>query len=159
MSVHEKWLSDLKSFKDAAKLQTGIELQLPPPSQVELQVEYLEVIPSQKMVAKVPFQKRFTNPIYTYQGGFLSAALDDVFGPLAYVSAERPCTTLSLNTTFLRAFTEKMGHVIVTATILNKTKNFIFMRGEVTSSEGVLIAHAESHVAFLRDDQIGKGNA
>lgn len=159
MTVHEIWLEKLKHFVADGKAQTGMELQLPAPSQKELQHEFLEIVPGVKMVAKVPFQKRFTNPIYTYQGGILSAALDDVFGPLAYVTAERPCTTLSLNTTFLRAFTEKMGHVIITANVLNKTKNFIFMRGEVMSPDGVIIAHAESHVAILRDDQVGKGKS
>jgi acyl-coenzyme A thioesterase PaaI-like protein len=122
-----------------------------------LQIEYLEILPGKKMVGKIPFQKRFTNPIYTYQGGMLAAAMDDLFGPLSYITAERPCTTLSLNTTFLRAFTEKMGHAIITATVLNKTKSFIFMRAEVHSLDGQMIAHGESHVAILRDDQIGKG--
>ena len=96
MSVHEQWQSDLKKYRAQVLAQTGTDLQLPPPSQQELQIEYLEIIPGQKMVGKIPFQKRFTNPIYTYQGGMLAAAMDDLFGPLSYVTAERPCTTLSL---------------------------------------------------------------
>ena len=155
MTVHEQWLENLKHFK--AQLQAaGVQIQLPPPSQIELQIEYLEVSPGKKIKGKVPFQKRLTNPIGTYQGGFMAAALDDHFGPLSYVTAERPCTTLSLNTTFLKAFTENMGHVIVEVEVLQKTKSFIFMRGTVCSPEGELLAHAESHVAILRDDQLAK---
>ena len=157
MSVHEQWLENLKKYRTDILAQTGTDLQLPPPSQTELQIEFLEIAPGKKMVARVPFQRRFSNPIYTYQGGMLTAAMDDVFGPLSYVTAERPCTTLSLNTTYLKAFTEKMGHIIITATVLSKTKSFIFMRADVHAPDGQMIAHAESHVAILRDDQMGKG--
>lgn len=157
MSVHTEWLERLKTWKAEILAQTGVEFQLPPPSQIELQLEYTEIIPGEKIAAKLPFQKRFTNPIYTYQGGFLVAGIDDIFGPLSYMTAGRPCTTLSLNTTFLKAFTEKLQYVTIEGFVLQKTKNFIFMRAEVKSPTGELIAHAESHVAILRDDQLAKG--
>lgn len=157
MSVHEEWQKKLKDWKADLLAQTGVEFQLPPPSQIELGLEYLEVTPGQRMIAKIPFQKRFTNPIHTFQGGILVAGMDDVFGPLAYITAGRPCTTLSLNTTFIKAFTEKLGHAIIEVTILQQTKSFIFMRAEVKSPAGDLLAHADSHVSILRDDQLGKG--
>lgn len=157
-SVHEQWLEQLKTTKNQLNAQ-GVDIQLPPPSQTELAMEFLEVIPGKKIKGKVPFQDRFTNPIRTYQGGILAAAMDDHFGPLSYVTAERPCTTLSLNVTFLKAFTKKMGHCIVEAEVLSKTKSFIFMRATVTSPEGEILAHGESHVAILRDDQLQKVRA
>lgn len=126
---------------------------------LELKIEYLEAEPGKKIRGKVPFQKRFSNPIRTYQGGILSAAMDDHFGPLSYITAERPCTTLSLSTTFLKPFTEKMGFCIVEAEVLTKTKSFIFMRATVHSPEGVLIAHGESHVAIVSDEQLQKVKA
>jgi acyl-coenzyme A thioesterase PaaI-like protein len=158
MSVHETWLKSMAGMK--AQLNgMGVDIQLPPPSQIELKMEYLEVTPGKKIRAKVPFQQRFTNPIKTFQGGILAAVLDDCFGPLSYVTAERPCTTLSLNTTFLKPFTDKMGHCFVEVEVLQKTKSFIFMRGVVLSPEGDMLAHAESHVAILRDDQMQKVKA
>ena len=157
MSIHENWLKEIESFK--AHLKTlGVNLELPPPSLKELNLEYIEIVPDQKLVAKIPFQKKFTNPIGLYQGGFLAACLDEVFGPLSYMTARRPCMTLSMNTTYLRAFSEKMGHSLIEATVLQKTKSFIFMRAEVKSPEGELLAHAETHVAILRDDQLQKVN-
>ncbi len=139
MSVHQKWLEQLKTFPG--------NLQLPPPTLAELQLEYLDIVPDEKMSAKVPFQKRFTNPVGLYQGGFLSAALDEVFGPLSYVSSGSACMTLSLNVTYLGAF--KDDHCIIEAFVLKKTKNFIFMRADVKSPNGDLIAHAESHVKVV----------
>jgi acyl-coenzyme A thioesterase PaaI-like protein len=158
MSVHQEWLAKLKFFKEQLHAM-GVPIQLPPPSQQELQIEYLEIIPGKKIKGKFPFQQRFTNPIGTYQGGFLIAAMDDHFGPLSYSTAERPCTTLSLSSTFLKPFVAKMGHAIVEVEVLSKTKSFIFMRGTVTSIEGELLAHADSHVAILRDDQLNRGKA
>jgi acyl-coenzyme A thioesterase PaaI-like protein len=158
MSIHEDWLKTLAQTKSQLN-SMGIDIQLPPPSQLELQIEYLEVIPGKKIKGKVNFQKRFTNPIKTYQGGFLTAAMDDHFGPLSYITAERPCTTLSINTTFLKPFTEKMGHCVIEAEVLQKTKSFIFMRAVVLSPEGDILAHGESHVSILSDEQLQKVKA
>lgn len=158
MSVHEHWLKQLAQTKSELNSQ-GIDIQLPPPSQIELGIEFLEVSPGKMIKGKIPFQKKFTNPIRTYQGGFLSAAMDDHFGPLSYITAGRPCTTLSLNVTFLKPFTEKMGFCVVHAEVLQKTKSFIFMRATVLSPDGEMIAHGESHVAILRDDHLQKVKA
>lgn len=157
MSVHKNWVSQMQEYQKTLNTQ-GVNITLPPPSLLELQSEFLDIQPGKLLRAKIPFQKRFTNPIGLYQGGFLSAAIDDVFGPLSYMTAQRPCMTLSMNVTFLKAFTEKMGHCLIEGKVLQKTKSFIFMRADVTSPEGELIAHAESHVTILRDDQLQKVN-
>lgn len=158
MSVHEQWMQSLKKTNDDLNAK-GVQIQLPPPSMLELAIEYVEVIPGKKMRGKIPFQKRFTNPIRTYQGGFLVAAMDDIFGPLSYVTAGGPCTTLSLNTTFLKPFTEKLGHCFIEAEVLQKTKSFIFMRATVTSPDGDILAHGESHVAILSEEHLSKVKA
>lgn len=158
MSVHEQWMHSLKTMNEDLNAK-GVQIQLPPPSMLELAIEYIEVIPGKKMKGKIPFQKRFTNPIRTYQGGFLVAAMDDIFGPLSYVTAGGPCTTLSLNTTFLKPFTEIMGHCFIEAEVLQKTKSFIFMRATVVSPEGDIIAHGESHVAILSQEHLSKVKA
>jgi uncharacterized protein (TIGR00369 family) len=152
MNVHEEWMKSLDGFKSELK-KIGMEVQLPPPSMLELGLEYLEIKPGISMKAKFPFQKRFTNPAGILQGGFLVAALDDVLGPLTYVTSGKICLTLSLNTTFLKAFTEKMGFCIIEAFVLQKTKSFIFLRADVRSPDGELMAHAESHVSILKDEQ------
>jgi uncharacterized protein (TIGR00369 family) len=124
-------------------------LTIPSPAMVELQLEYLEDEPGKKLVAKLPFQKRFTNPVGIFQGGMLAAGIDDVFGPLSYKAANSPCLTLSMNLTYLGPFTEEMGFCTISAVILKQTKNFIFMRADVVSPKGDLIAHAETHVKII----------
>lgn len=147
MSVHQEWLKQIEKIKEQAFSVTGKKLQLPPPSNDELQIEYLEVVPGQKMVAKIPFQQKFTNPAGTYQGGFIAAGMDEVFGPLSYITVNTFCMTLSLNLTYLKAFTANVPYVIISAEVLKKTTNFVFMRGEVRTPEGDIICIGESHVA------------
>lgn len=141
MSVHQKWLELLKTFPG--------NLTLPPPTLSELGLEYLEIVPGEKMVAKVPFQKRFTNPVGLYQGGMLAACIDEVFGPLSYMSAQSACMTISMNVSYLGSFKEEMGFCTIEAIVLKKTKNFVFMRADVFSPTRELIAHAETHVKVL----------
>jgi|SRR5690606_27804190 len=121
-------------------------LVLPPPSMEELGIEYLEIIPAKEIRAKLPFKRKFTNPAGLYQGGFLAAALDEVFGPLAFITHKAPCLTLSINMTYLKPFTEEMKECTLHAKVLKETKQFIFMRAEILSPDNQLMAHGESHV-------------
>jgi uncharacterized protein (TIGR00369 family) len=141
MTIHKQWLNKLKDFPG--------HLHLPPPTLEELKLEYIEIQDGKKMVAKVPFQKRFTNPVGLFQGGILGACLDEVFGPLSYLAAKGPCLTLSMNITFLGSFNEQMDYCLIEAVVLKQTKNFIFLKGEVKTKEGELIAHSESHVKIV----------
>ncbi len=142
MTVHENWLKQLDSLRSES-------LTLPPPTLAELGLEYLEIEAGKSMVARVPFQKRFTNPVGVYQGGMLGACLDEVFGPLAYLTAGGATLTLSMAVTYLGTFTADQGSCCITAVVLKKTKNFIFLRADVTAPNGDLIAHAETHVKVL----------
>lgn len=141
MTVHQQFLKMLEAFPSS--------LTLPPPTLKELGLEYTEIEPGKKLKAKVPFQKRFTNPVGLYQGGMLAACMDEVFGPLSYMTAQKACMTLSMNMTYLQAFKEEMIFCTIEAIVLKQTKNFIFMRAEVLSPEGELMAHAETHVKIL----------
>jgi acyl-coenzyme A thioesterase PaaI-like protein len=153
MTVHSAWLKEIEETKLNLSKQ-GIQLQLPPPSLIELKIEYLEITPGKVIKGKAPFQKRFSNPIHTFQGGFLTAIMDDHFGPLAYLTARSPCTTLNMSMTFLRPFIEKDEFCIIEAEVLKKSKSFIFMRGIISSINGDILAHSESHVTILKEDQL-----
>lgn len=138
MSQYTQLINQLKS--------KAPHLTLPPPSMEELGVEYLEITPGVQIKARLPFKTKFTNPAGLYQGGFLVAALDEVFGPLAFITHEAPCLTLSINITYLKAFTENMGECYLQAQVLKQSKQFIFMRGEVLTIDGEILAIADSHV-------------
>jgi uncharacterized protein (TIGR00369 family) len=145
MTVHEDLMKQMLHYKEQFGAM-GIKLSLPPLSMIELKLEYTKVEPGTLLAAKFPFQKRFTNPVGLMQGGFLAAAIDDIFGPLSYMTAQRPCMTLSMNITYLRAFSEKDQEVHLEGRVIQKTKNFIFMRVEVKNPQGDIVATADSQV-------------
>lgn len=155
MTFHENLVKEIAVYQKAFA-EKGIHLQLPALSLGELQLEYTGLEKDLSLSAKLPFQKRFTNPVGVYQGGMLAAAMDDVFGPLAYMTAQSPCMTLSMNVTFLRPFTPKDEEVFIKGTIIQKTKSFIFMRAEIKNKTDLIIATADSHVTILREDQLQK---
>jgi acyl-coenzyme A thioesterase PaaI-like protein len=157
MNTHEEWLKQLNEFKTKIEIEHGLKMELPPPSLNELKLEYLEINPGKRILARLPFQERFTNPIGLYQGGFLGAGLDEVFGPLSYLTAKRPCMTLSMNVSYLKAFSAQYPHCLIEAQVLQKTQSLIFMKASVTSPAGDVLAHADSHVMIMRDDQLQKG--
>jgi acyl-coenzyme A thioesterase PaaI-like protein len=80
MTFHETLMNQMKTIKTQLSSQ-GVDLALPPPSMIELKMEYTALEPGVLLAAKFPFQKRFTNPVGLYQGGILAAAMDDIFGP------------------------------------------------------------------------------
>ncbi len=158
MSFHEQFMKEYQNYQSKLA-DMGVNINLPAPSMLELQLEYLSQVPDQSITARLPFQKRFTNPVGLYQGGILAAGMDDVFGPLSYSAAKGPCVTLSMNVTYMRPFSAEDGEVIIEGKILQKTKTFIFMRAEVKNPKGQLIATADSHVTILRQDQLQKVKA
>ena len=80
----------------------GTDLQIPPPSFEEMNAAIQAYDPeAQALRVRVPVEARYENPTGMMQGGFLSAALDNVLGPLSYLVA-RPSATTQLNVTFLR---------------------------------------------------------
>lgn len=151
MSVHEEWLKKFEMIREQMKSK-GFDVQFPPKSMLELKIEFLEVSPGVRIIGKAPFQERFTNPIKSYQGGMLSALLDDHFGPLSYITAQAPCSTLSLSTTFVKPFLSNTEHVIIEANVVKMTRSVLFMNGVIKTEDGEVIATAESHVLILRKE-------
>lgn len=129
----------------------GSGITLPPPSMLTLKNEYIDYEEGLSLTAKVPFQNEFRNPVGYYQGGILAGAVDDVFGPLSYLTAQNPCVTLDYNIKFHRPFTDKDGEVKIKATVLSKTKSLITMEAKVTNPEGKLIASAAMTSMILKE--------
>jgi uncharacterized protein (TIGR00369 family) len=124
---------------------------LPPPSMITLKNSYTHFMPGVSLTAEVPFNDEFRNPVGFFQGGMLAAALDDVFGPLSYLTAENPCVTLDYNIKFMRPFTKQDQKAVMNVTVLAKTKSLITMEAKVTNPEGKLLASASMTSMILKD--------
>lgn len=147
LDTHEKILAQMESFK---QIMPG-KLQLPPPTLIELGAKFVEFVPGQKLSVEIPFQQRFTNPVGSYQGGMFAAALDEAFGPLSYMTAQAPCVTLDMALTYLKGLRENDGPMLVTAEVVKKTSQFVFMRAEIRNANGDLLVMAQSHSSIWKE--------
>ncbi|MGZ3694177.1 MAG: PaaI family thioesterase [Bdellovibrionota bacterium] len=141
MTVHEQVLESMQVMAERFAAD-GVILDMPPSSTVTLSTRYCEIDYGRMLAAEIKFDPRFTNPLKIFQGGFLCAAIDDVFGPLTYMAAERPVLTIEMSTTFVRPFSAKDESVIIKAEIVSKSKSLLVLRGEVKTKAGKLIAVA-----------------
>jgi uncharacterized protein (TIGR00369 family) len=132
----------------------GVQLQLPPNSNRTIGTKYVDVDPGNSLTAEIQFDSRFTNPVQMYQGGFLCAAVDEVFGPLTYMAAGRPAVTVEMSTTFIRPFVQSDGVIRIRAEVTAKTKSLIFLKAEVRTLDGKLIATATNHSMMLSDQNL-----
>ena len=81
------------------------------------------------------------------QGGFVVAALDNVLGPLSYLSGI-PSVTTHLNTTFIRPVSHHLEYMEVKAIINETTASKVFSSAEARSPSGKLLTNvqATSHI-------------
>jgi uncharacterized protein (TIGR00369 family) len=136
--------------------EAGIVLDLPPASNVTLHTRYTDIDPGKMLTAEIPFDARFANPIHVFQGGFLCAAFDEVFGPLSYMAAQRPVVAIEISTSFIRPFAPKDEYISIRAQIVSQTKSLMIMKAEAKSKTGKLIAISSNHALILSDEQMKK---
>lgn len=153
MSIHEEVLQSMKEMAEKFA-SLGVSLQLPPKSNETLRTRYIAIEFGKSLGAEIPFDARFTNPLQMYQGGFLCAALDEVFGPLTYMAAGKPVVTIEMSTSFVRPFTAKDEVIHIHAEVAAKTKTFMILKAEVKTREGKLIATATNHSLALAEQNL-----
>lgn len=118
----------------------GTDLRIPPRCFEEMNAELQRYDPeTQTLRVRTPVARRYENPIGTMQGGFLCAALDNVFGPLSYLVAP-PSATTQMNVTFLRPITREHEHVTVEARPEGRAGKNVQLSGKVLTPDGTTAA-------------------
>lgn len=136
--------------EELQRLSKGKIARLPPCVQL-LQGNPLEVDAGQKVTHLFPVSEQFTNAVGSMQGGFITAAFDNVFGHLGYmISAGRQIATLDINTTFIRPVFPG-DQLRITVHLKHCGKTVAYMEGEAVNSEGHTIAFAQTHIIFLNE--------
>jgi len=153
MTAHEQVMQSMQEMAEKFS-PLGIKLQMPPPSNLTLGTRYTEIDFGKVLAAEVKFDPRFTNPMHVFQGGFLCAVFDEVYGPLTYMASGRPVVTVEMSTTFLRPFTEKDEHITVRAELIAKTRSMLFLKAESKNKKGKLVATSSSHSLILTDQRL-----
>lgn len=158
MNIHQQVMNSMKEMAETFN-SSGVKLQLPPPSSIAVGTTYIGLDYGKSITAKIPFEARFANPLSMYQGGFLCAAFDEVFGPLTYMAAGRPAVALEMSTTFIRPFIASDEFIEVKAELVSKTRTILVLKAEATNSQGKLVAIARNHSVIASDDNLKKNAA
>lgn len=123
--------------------------QFPPHCFLSMEAEFLEYESRQRLVLKVPVKEEYLNPMRTMQGGFLAAAFDNALGPLSYLAAGSPCTSLNLDVEFIRAVSWP-DVLTITARVVARGRETVLMSAEAVDGRGKLVATATSTSLILR---------
>jgi uncharacterized protein (TIGR00369 family) len=146
---HEQILEHTIELFRSFPIPPGVELKLPPPSSTTLEIQYDEYVPARSLKATVVVSDRFSNAVGLLQGGFLSAMFDNLIGPLSYLTARGPTTSLELTTHFLRPVFPG-SRLTLDAVVRQAGRTAIYIAAEAHNEDGKLVATAMSTVQVLR---------
>jgi len=146
---HEQILEHTIELFRGFPIPPGVELQLPPPSSTTLDIRYEEYVPARSLKATVVVSERFANAVGLLQGGFLSAMFDNLIGPLSYLTARGPTTSLELSTHFLRSVFPG-SKLTLDAVVRRAGRTAIYIAAEAHNEDGKLVATAMSTVQVIQ---------
>ena len=136
-------------FEAMAKMEGSSTLTMPPPSFEEANAEIVEYTEGESIVVRIPLYEKYNNPVGVILGGYLPMFFDLTFGPLAYLVAKKPATSLDINTTFIRPITSSDGAVTIKSSVVNMSKSYLLLDAQAFVSEDKLVATATSRLRIL----------
>ncbi len=136
-------------FEAMAKMAGGSTLSLPPPSFKEANAEIIEYTEGESIVVSIPLYEKYNNPVGVILGGYLPLFFDLTFGPLAYLVANKPATSLDINTTFIRPIKFSDGSVTIKSSVMNMSRSYLLLQAHAFVSEDKLVATATSRLRIL----------
>ncbi len=136
-------------FEVMARMEGASALSLPPPSFEEANAEIIEYTEGESIVVKIPLYEKYNNTVGVILGGYLPMFFDLTFGPLAYLVAKKPATSLDINTTFIRPIKSLDGFVTIKSSVVNMSSSYLLLDARAFVSEDKLVAMATSRLRIL----------
>ncbi len=128
-----------------------IDLGTPPQCYINMQVRLLDVTPRSSVTIAVPVLESYCNPAGSMQGGFISAAFDNAFGPLCILATGTNRTTaLNINTSYHRPIFPG-DELIITATVKSKGRTMVHILADAYNRKKQLIATANTQYLILNE--------
>ncbi len=111
--------------------------------------EFIEHIPGESITFSFPVLEEYLNPGRTMQGGFITAAFDNVFGPLSLLEMNSfYVTTVNISTSYHRPVFA--GEILkITAYVKTKGRKKLHMTADACNGEGQLVASATSDYILM----------
>lgn len=136
---------ELEDFKKAV----GKDMPFPPPCFTSMQGKFLEYESRKRLKVTFPVVAESLNPQGRMQGGFLTAAFDNVFGPLSYLAARNPCVTLDIHTQFFRGL-EAGETLTITAEVIARGPGSIYLTAQAFNSAQKLVASSNTNLLIVK---------
>lgn len=127
----------------------GKDMPFPPPCFTSMQGKFLEYESRKKLTASFPVVSECLNPQGKMQGGFLTAAFDNVFGPLSYLAARNPCITLDIHTQFFRGL-EAGETLTIIAEVVARGSASIYMAAGAFNAAKKLVAASNTNLLIVK---------
>ena len=142
-SINAQILSELKAIPAAQGLE------IPPKIFVEMGGRFLDYKRNVSMKASFPVFEKYEGPTGKMQGGIVTAAFDNTYGPFSYLVARKPCTSIDIQASFLRAVTVQDKELIVEVRLVGRGRNVLFMDGGAYNTRGKLVATSSTKMMVL----------
>ena len=143
-------MTDVNKSKQDAEEKLNIKLGIAPNCFTFMQGRMIEFSKNESLSIAFPVHESYLNPAGSMQGGFITAAFDNVFGPLCQgITGTKATTTVDLYTNYHRPIFVG-DELIITATVMVKGKTKIHMTAEAYNKENKLIATASTNYIFLK---------
>ena len=141
-NVNDRVLAMFKALSSQTKSE------FPPKVASILEGVFLE-LDEEKVKMAFPVKEAFNNPFQITFGGIYGMWLDQIFGLFSGIVTMAPTTSLDLNITYYKSVSPEDKTVIVTAQVVNKSKTFINLKGEIRKEDGELCASGTSRMMIL----------
>ncbi|MEM7182107.1 MAG: PaaI family thioesterase [Spirochaetota bacterium] len=145
---NENILQELSKASAAIANPRGTAVEVPPKCAYELQAEFLEYQFKKSLKLKFPVPEKYANPAGVLQGGFLTAMFDNSFGPLSYLVAKKPTTSLDIITHYVRPI--KVNHpLFITVQVVSRSKATMYMTGDAFDEKDRLLGSASTNMMIF----------
>jgi uncharacterized protein (TIGR00369 family) len=123
--------------------------EIPPKIFREMQGKTIEYHENKSMKISFPIMEKYDNPARKMFGGMIAAAFDNTFGSFSYEMSKKSCTTLELNTSFIRPTDVTDKELIVEVFLVSNTKTQLILEGKAHNPDGKLIAVCKTRMMIL----------
>ncbi|MCB1159795.1 MAG: PaaI family thioesterase [Leptospiraceae bacterium] len=146
MDVHE--MLNKKMSDDFSKLTGKVFIEIPPKIFREMDARFIAYERKKSLKVEFPVKEWYANPMMNMQGGMIATAFDCVFGPLSYLIAARPVTTLDMSVNYIRPI--PVGETItIEGKLIVRGFSTMNMAAECYDKKGRLMATATTNMLIL----------
>jgi uncharacterized protein (TIGR00369 family) len=127
------------------------EVPLPPNCFSFMKAEYRDYESRMMLKISFPVLQEYLNPMKSMQGGFITAAFDNVIGPLSYLAARCTCVSLDMHTNFIRPIYSD-DELTITARVVIRGRSTMNISAEGFNGKGKLVATCSSHLIIVKKE-------